>query len=264
MRVICCLGNGRRMHLGAVTEAGRRAKHGTSFMIFTQSKRMQLPHFCSRTSIDSSKSPLIAAKCLTFCRNACLAPCMQPIWYHQPHRARYLYCFSETALIGLLQAPTSALQAISRLCQNRRERNGMCQAVLDLMRKGAEDARVEAILHMMDSFHISKDVALQYMNIPKDQRDVYRELVEKAKHAQDDPPPSLPGSAQSLPADLHRQERSGHRAVKMCRQRSCWPTWIGSSRWQSRRTLEHVPFPLYSPASTGIPNTANALIVIWL
>ncbi len=61
----------------------------------------------------------------------------------------------------------------------------MCQAVKDLMHKGAVDARVEAILHMMGSFHISEKVALQYVGIPEDQWDMYRELVEQAQTRQE-------------------------------------------------------------------------------
>lgn len=62
----------------------------------------------------------------------------------------------------------------------------MCQAVQDLIHKGAVDARVEGILHMMDFFHGSEEVALQGLGIPEDEWDMYRELVEQAREEQED------------------------------------------------------------------------------
>ena len=69
---------------------------------------------------------------------------------------------------------------------NGKEGNDLCQAVQDLMNKGAVDARVEAILHLIDSLHISIDLALQYLGIPEDQWSMYRELVEQAQAEQAD------------------------------------------------------------------------------
>ena len=69
---------------------------------------------------------------------------------------------------------------------NGKEGNDLCQAVQDLMHKGAVDARVEDILRMMDFFHVSEEVVLHGLGIPEDQWDMYRELVEQAREEQED------------------------------------------------------------------------------
>lgn len=63
----------------------------------------------------------------------------------------------------------------------------MCQAVQDLMKKGAEDVTVEYILSIMDHLHISEvEEVCQLLSIPEDRWDMYRELVEKALAEKED------------------------------------------------------------------------------
>ena len=64
---------------------------------------------------------------------------------------------------------------------NGKEGNDLCQAVQDLMNKGAVDARVQDILNAIDYFDVSEEVAFQGLRVPEDQWDMYRALVEQAR-----------------------------------------------------------------------------------
>ena len=69
----------------------------------------------------------------------------------------------------------------------------MCQALIDIWDEGYElgfsdgvdKARVEAILNAMDGFHVTLDEAMKVFEIPEEEWDRYREMVEKIKEEQE-------------------------------------------------------------------------------
>ena len=62
----------------------------------------------------------------------------------------------------------------------------MCQAVKDLMHKGAVEARLESILNAMDNFHFSIEGAFQVFQIPEDERAEYIPRIRQARYGQKD------------------------------------------------------------------------------